>query len=260
MASKWAQDLFIEHGELFQPLLEEMFCHAEEEIRGLAGLLDTHGIATGATVLDLNCGIGRHAIHLAKLGNRVVGTDMSPRYIERARELADEHGVARNSEFLVADARRVREAVSGRSFDAVVNMDTSLGYYDEETDRSILRQCRGLTRSGGVFVLETGWRDCLSRDFQPSRITRVRNLLLLEEGKLNLEASRLERAWTFLEDVGQGYRFRAEVRLDQRFYALHELIALFGDAGWRYSAAYRDFELREPSLDGGHLIVVCQAP
>jgi SAM-dependent methyltransferase len=260
MESQWTEDLFIKHAELFQVLLEERFALAEAEARGLAGLLEGRGVSGGARVLDLNCGIGRHAIHLARLGYGVVGVDISPRYIERARELAAEHGVVRDSEFLVADARRVGQALSGRKFGAVVSMFTSLGYYDEETDMSILRQCLGLTRSGGIFVLETGFRDSIIRRFQPSGVVRVRDLLLLEERKIDLETSRSEADWTFLERRGDGYRSRAQVHLSHRLYALHELIALFHTAGWHYSAAYRDFELHEPSLDGHRLILVCQAP
>lgn len=260
MESDWTEELFIKHGDLYQVLLEGMFSRAEEETRGLASLLEERGAGTAATVLDLNCGIGRHAIHLAKLGYRVVGVDISQRFIERAGELAAEHGVADNSEFLVADARTVGQALSGRKFDAGVSMFTSLGYYDEETDMSILRQCLGLTRSGGIFVLETGSRDSISRNFQPFGVFRVDDLLLLHERKFSLETSRSEADWTFMEKTDEGYRLRAEIHLSHRLYALHELIALFHTAGWHYSAAYRDFELHEPSLDGHRLILVCQAP
>ena len=259
MTSDWTEELFIKHGDLYQVLLEGMLSRAEEETRGLAGLLEARGIGRGAAVLDLNCGIGRHAIHLAKLGYRVVGVDLSQRFIERARELAHEHGVAGYTEFMVADARTVGQALSGREFAAVINMFTSLGYYDEETDSSILRQCLGLMRSGGIFVLETGSRDSISRNFQPFGVFRVDDLLLLHERKFSLETSRMETVWTFLEKTGAGYRLRAEINLNHRFYCLHELIALFEEAGWHYSAAYRDFELHEPSLDGNRLILVCVA-
>ena len=260
MESQWTQELFIKHAELFQVLLEERFSQAEAEARGLASLLEARGVGTGSAVLDLNCGIGRHAIHLAKLGYTVVGVDISPRYVERGRELAAEHGVANSSEFLVLDARRIGEALSGRQFDAVINMWTSLGYHDDETDSSTLRQCRGLMRSGGIFVLETGFRDWIVRHFQPSGVVRVRNLLLLEERKLDLETSRSEAVWTFLEKTGEKHRLRAEIQVSNRLYSLHELIALFEEAGWRYLAAYRDFELRAPSIDGNRLILVCEAP
>ena len=94
-------------------MLEERFSQGETEALGLARLIEERGIGSGAAVLDLNCGIGRHAIHLAKLGYRVVGVDISPGYIERARGLAAEHGVGGVSEFLTVDARKLREGLPG---------------------------------------------------------------------------------------------------------------------------------------------------
>lgn len=65
--------------------------------------------------------------------------------------------------------------------------------------------------------------------------------------------------WTFLEKNGEDYRLRAEVKVSLRFYVLHELIELLERAGWHYRAAYRDFELREPSLDGNRVIIVSES-
>lgn len=258
MNGHWTEELFIRHADLYQTLLEGMFSRADEETRGLAGLLESAGVGTGAAILDLNCGIGRHAIHLAKLGYHVAGVDISPRLVERARDLAGEHAVADLTEFLVGDARVIADALSGRRFDAVISMFTSLGYYDEATDIFVLRQCRELTRQGGLFVLETGIRDSIGRNFQPHGVIRSGPLLLLHEREFRLETSRMEALWTFLEKNGEDYRLRAEVEVSLRFYCLHELIELFERAGWHYRAAYRDFELREPSLDGSRVIIVAE--
>ncbi len=88
----------------------------------------------------------------------------------------------------------------------------------------------------------------------------MRDILVVEERKLNLDTSRMENVWTFFAKTAGGYEFKAEIPLDHRMYSLHELIALFGRAGWRYRAAYRDFELRAPSLDGPRLILVAENP
>lgn len=140
MERDWVSDLFIEHGELFQVFLEDRFARAEEEARGLVHLFEAHGVEPGAAVLDLNCGIGRRAIHLAKLGYQVVGVGISPRFIARAVELALEHSVQDHAEFLVLDARNVVKGLPGREFDAIINIFTSMGYYDEASDEDILRQ------------------------------------------------------------------------------------------------------------------------
>ncbi len=253
----WVQNLFIEHAELFQVFLEERLARTEEEVRGLLNLFREYGVKPGSRVLDLNCGIGRHSLYLAKEGYRVTGIDISPRYIARAKELAAEHRVHGRTEFLVFDARRV-EDLAPRRFDVVINMFTSLGYYDEATDESILRQCLALTEDGGLFVLETGFRDWIVRHFERTGAARVGNLLVVEERRLNLETSRMENVWTFFEKTPEGYSFKAEVPLNHRIYSLHELIALFQRAGWRYRGAYSSFELKEPSIDSPRLIVVAQ--
>jgi hypothetical protein len=88
----------------------------------------------------------------------------------------------------------------------------------------------------------------------------VRDLLVVEERRLNLETSRMVNVWTFFRKTDHGYTFEAEIHLDHRMYSLHELIALFERSGWMYRAAYRDFELRKASLDGARLIVVAENP
>ena len=95
---------------------------------------------------------------LAKRGFQVVGVDFSPKFLDRAQSLAESQGVRDRAEFVLLDVRKLRE-LPHADFDAVINMFTSFGYYDEETDRSILRQSLELTRPGGVFVLETLSRD-----------------------------------------------------------------------------------------------------
>ncbi|WP_242346615.1 class I SAM-dependent methyltransferase [Anaeromyxobacter terrae] len=54
------------------------------------------------TVLDVGCGTGENALHLASLGRRVVGVDGSPAAIEGARQKAAERGLP--VAFHVADA------------------------------------------------------------------------------------------------------------------------------------------------------------
>ncbi|MFQ6117390.1 MAG: class I SAM-dependent methyltransferase [Candidatus Bipolaricaulia bacterium] len=257
MEGDWVRELFIEHGELFQVFLEERLPRAEEEVQGLLCLFREYGIEPGQEILDLNCGIGRHSIHLAKQGYRVTGVDISPRYIERALELAREHGVQARTEFLTLDARRL-ERLAPRRFDVVINMFTSFGYYDEATDESILKRCLALTKPGGFFILEIGFRDWIVRHFERSGSARVGDLLVLEERRLNLETSRMENVYIFFERAAEGYMFKAEIPLDHRVYSLHELIRLFERAGWRYRKAYSNFELEEPSIEGPRLILVAQ--
>jgi ubiquinone/menaquinone biosynthesis C-methylase UbiE len=56
-------------------------------------------------VIDIGCGTGRHAIELTKRGYNVTGVDLSENQIKRAREKAQESGVA--IDFQTQDARNL---------------------------------------------------------------------------------------------------------------------------------------------------------
>jgi len=107
-----------------------------------------------AEVLDLGCGWGRHTNSLADLGYRVTGLDLSPRLIERARTMANERDVAAlgSLDFEVGDMRTHR---MNRRFDLVVNLFTSLGYFEkDEDDLKVLQNAFHHLRDGGYVVLD----------------------------------------------------------------------------------------------------------
>jgi SAM-dependent methyltransferase len=54
-------------------------------------------------VLDAGCGEGATALHLARLGHRVVGLDISPAAIDLARAAAASAGLSEQTTFAVAD-------------------------------------------------------------------------------------------------------------------------------------------------------------
>ena len=81
-------------------------------------------------VLDAGCGSGEHALLAAARGADVVGVDVSPRAIERARRKAGERGIA--VRFEVADALRLGEL--GLTFDTVI--DSGLFHVFDDADRA----------------------------------------------------------------------------------------------------------------------------
>jgi glycine/sarcosine N-methyltransferase len=107
-------------------------------------------VPDASTVLDCSCGIGTQAIGLGKLGYRVVGSDISPGEIERARREAQRLGV--EASFLVADFRDL-SGVEGE-FDVVISCDNAVPHLLRESDvPKALGQMRAKTRSGGLLVI-----------------------------------------------------------------------------------------------------------
>ena len=95
-----------------------------------------------ASVLDVPCGVGRHACALAARGYRVTGVDRDPAAAAEAR--------AGGVEVHELDLRRLDELEA--SFDAVICMWASFGWWDDETNA---RAFAALARKAGeVLVLD----------------------------------------------------------------------------------------------------------
>src|SRR2546429_3545596 len=100
-------------------------------------------------ILDLPCGQGRHAIELARRGYDVTGADLSPYLLSVAEERGRASGV--RVRWLSADMRR---PIAGETFDVVLNLFTSLGYFaDEAEDQKVVRAAASMLVPGGRFVL-----------------------------------------------------------------------------------------------------------
>ena len=76
-------------------------------------------------ILDLACGKGRHSIYLNQLGYDVTGADLSENSIQEAQKSANER-----LHFKVHDMRKPFD----QQYDAVFNLFTSFGYFDDDSD------------------------------------------------------------------------------------------------------------------------------
>lgn len=82
-------------------------------------------IPENGKILDLACGKGRHAIYLNQLGYNVIGADLSLNSIKEAKQFENE-----KLHFEVHDMRIPFQP----EFDAVFNLFTSFGYFEEDVD------------------------------------------------------------------------------------------------------------------------------
>jgi SAM-dependent methyltransferase len=119
-----------------------------------------------AHVLDLCCGNGRHAMPLATGGYDVTGVDREPRVIAQAQANAP-HG----ARFVQADVRTTAEL--DRSYDAVMIMWASFGYFSTDENAAVLARVRNALRPGGRLVLDVYNRDFFERHEGERRLTRA---------------------------------------------------------------------------------------
>ena len=100
-----------------------------------------------ANVWDLACGKGRHSICLNKRGFNVVGTDLSQNSIKEASENSNPR-----LDFFVHD---MREPFRINYFDAVFNLFTSIGYFENFNDNfSVFKNVAKALKPNGVFVVD----------------------------------------------------------------------------------------------------------
>ncbi len=204
---------------------------APAEARAAARLA---GCPPDADVLDVPCGFGRHSIPLAAAGYRVTGVDRSQPLLDEARRRA---GHARWPKLVRADYRELPFADA--SFDAALNLFTSLGYLGDEEDARALAEIGRVLRPGGRLVIETMHRDLLVRGFQE------RDWRLLGEGRLLLEQRTFDPAsgltqttQTLIDAAGE----RESRTFSIRVYSATELLAMLEAAGFAEARCLGDLD------------------
>ncbi len=261
----WTYTLFVKHPELYVPLLESRKEKALPEVEGLSKIFAQFEVPRRAKVLDLVCGIGRHSIPLAKKGYQVVGYDLSPACISKAKEWARQEKLTEERiRFYQGDFRDVGQVLSAEGeqvFDAIINMNTSHGYYGEEEDIRVFRELLNTAAPNCLLIVETVSKDGLVRRFLPYGIEAWSDKIEMHSTrKLNLETSWMENDWKFYERLPDGnLKLLLALPMNHRIYTLHELKKAVEEAGWKYRADYASIEtLAPPSMESFTMVVVAQ--
>lgn len=137
------------------------------EVDYLATVLNRY--APGGRVLDLACGVGRHAIALARRGFDVTGVDMSAYALDRAERAAADAGVRLG----LHRADLLRSADWGvAEVDAVICVQ-AFGWGSDADQLRLLRQVRQVLVPGGVFVLDHSNILAIMRIYQPEGLAEI---------------------------------------------------------------------------------------
>ena len=205
----------------------------------------------GMSVLDLACGHGELANHLAARGCRVTGLDSSAVFLDRARADAAAAGVS--VDYVAGDMRQL--PWTGR-FDRVVNWSTAFGYFDDATNRAVLAGIAGVLRPGGRLAMDLDNLTSFLASYTPSRVVAAQENgdMLVDRYHLDALTGRFEADRTVIRS-GRARR----VNFVKRLFGFPELRDWLLAAGFTAVTGYGE-DARPLTADHRRMIIVADLP
>ena len=236
------QDLFDQdYLYFYEELVADERTDAEVEV--LWRLLE---LSPGMDVLDVACGHGRIANRLAERGCPVVGIDVTPLFLERARDDAERRGV--RVEYVEGDMRRLPWRAR---FDRALIWFTSFGYFSDQVDRGVLAGVCEALRPGGRHAIDVHNRDAFMRIFQPDGVVERDGDLMIDRRSFDVATGRIETDRIVVRD-GRTRRMHFSVRL----FAFTELRDWLLGAGFSSAAGYDKFTGEPMTPETRRMVVV----
>jgi len=221
----------------------------EETIEQVKFIRDALSLNSDMTLLDLCCGQGRHSFLLAELGCFVIGLDSSLFLLNEASQRQR----PKNLKFLAGDMRAIP---LDNVCDAVINVYTSFGFFDDMGNAKVLSEVAKTLKTDGKFFLEY-WNP-----HSAMQLSGVRNWWWLDEHILALAEVEYEVDSGVLND------YRTIIDLNQnnveesvnriRFYFPTELEERLNGVGLKVLEMYGDFDGSGYAIDSPRLIAIAE--
>lgn len=216
----WFKEVFNE--EYFRTIPPNYARQTEREIDFIDKSLS---LQSGARILDLACGYGRHAVSLASRQFEVVGLDLSMEMLQRALALAQTRGLS--IKFIHGDMRSLN---FNGIFDGCLLWQSSFGYFDDITNFKVLQGIWRTLKPGARFLLDIVNRDHVIAEMPARCWWEGQDCIFLEEVDFDPASSILHTKRSFIYEDGSA---PLEQNMYMRLYSLHEISNLVSNAGFR---------------------------
>lgn len=183
-----------------------------------------------AKILDLACGKGRHSMYLNTLGFDVTGADLSENSIAEASAAANE-----KLHFKVHDMRIPFE----EKFDAVFNLFTSFGYFENDEDNlTTLKAIHDSLSEYGFAVIDFMNTNYVINNLVPEEVKTVEGIDF--HIKRYVKDHHIYKEIDF-EDKGEKFHFTEKVKA----LTLSDFEQMMEEAGIYLLDVFGDYKLRK---------------
>jgi SAM-dependent methyltransferase len=183
-----------------------------------------------AKILDLACGKGRHSMYLNTLGFDVTGADLSENSIAEASVAAND-----KLHFKVHDMRLPFE----EKFDAVFNLFTSFGYFENDEDNlTTLKAIHDSLSEYGFAVIDFMNANYVINNLVPEEVKTVEGIDF--HIKRYVKDHHIYKEIDF-EDKGQKFHFTEKVKA----LTLNDFEQMMEEAGIYLLDVFGDYKLRK---------------
>ncbi len=219
----------------------------DAEVDAIVQLL---GLKEPLEILDLACGYGRHTNRFAGRGQRMTGVDIEAGFLEIARKGAEEMDL--RVDYRQADMRNLS---FDQSFDVVLLLFTSFGYFVDEENLAVLKNIQKALRPGGRVLVDVPNRIPFVAHLPPAFVDEVGQDVMINRGSYDEQT----RRWYNRRVV-----IRNGVRKDKpffvRLYDEREIQTLLREAGMDDVQIYSGWHGEAMTPDARRMIILARKP
>lgn len=167
-------------------------------------------------ILDLFCGIGRHAITLAQKEFDVTAIDLVDTYINHLQQKSKDLPKLKS---ICMDARDIEYL---EAFDAIYLMFTSFGYFSDIENEKMMEKITLALKPRGRVLIDLENRDYILQNFIHEKWRNKDEGYLLERHTFNPMNSRQKTRRIWVDKEGNSKSYTRDLRL----YNAHEILNL----------------------------------
>lgn len=210
----------------------------------MGNLVEFLKIKPSATLLDLPCGKGRHAVYLNSLGYSVTGIDLSENSIEFAKQFENEH--------LTFQVQDMRVPFADR-YDVIFNLFTSFGYFeDDNEDIAILKNIKNGLNNGGRFVFDFLNAEKVKEHLVSHEVKKIGGITFNIQREIEHNFILKHISFTAEDTTKHTYTERV------KYLDIAKITQYFEEVGFTISHIFGDYDLAPFTKNSNRLIIIAQ--